>query len=315
MRLLLPLTSLLLLPQVAAAADPLAIQTIGDEKYAEQIVAIADLDDGGYAKVHFGISNVGPGDGKAACNFLLVDAKGRAKSGEKVVDRDGWRYDAKAKSLTIGDCTATNDGGLVMRAKVPAGFVEIALDAAAKRERAHDAKIGDDFYELDTLVKWANATVTIDVDGDKRTAKGRGYADHPRSKILPGTLAKQWFRFRALRGDDPRLVLIRFPASGPVAGWHEAKEGRRDPLVRALLQPGPKNEWRARLKGANGEWRVTTTKLLHRSAPVEERGAVLGSMISAIVGNPVTYTFRGELVERGSKARVPGIIEITLTDE
>ena len=73
--------------------------------------------------------------------------------------------------------------------------------------------------------------------------------------------------------------------------------------------------WQARFKGRGGEWRIRTGELLHRSAPVEERGALLGSMLGAIIGNPVTYTFRGVLEERGSGAKVAGIVEVTLTDE
>lgn len=313
MRRLLPLI-FVAIPSAALAADPLEVELIGDESYAEQITAIADLKDGTYVKMTFGVSNVGPGDGKAACKFLVIDSSGRKKSGEKIVEREKWSYDKKTQTFEIGPCIAKNANKLEMKVELPEGKVTLSLAARAERKRALDAKVGGDFWDLDTLVKWADATVTLDIGGARRTVKGWGYADTSRSRIMPGKLAKQWLRFRALNGDDPRLVLVRFPQSGSPVGWHDARTGSKSKLLRAQMRANGK-QWRARFKGAKGEWRVTTNKLLFRDAPIEERGAVLGSMIGAVVGNPVTYTFRGVLEERGSKRKIPGIVEITLTDE
>src|SRR5688572_18989197 len=50
----------LLSPGVAFAKGALEIDALDDEKYAEQVVAMADLSGGVYAKIRFGISNVGP---------------------------------------------------------------------------------------------------------------------------------------------------------------------------------------------------------------------------------------------------------------
>lgn len=316
MRLLLAaLGALTLGASNARAADaPLAFTEMGDEKYTEQIGVIADLDDGTYVAVQFGVSNVGPGDGKGACRFTVIDKDGKTTSGERLVERSGWSYDAAKKTLVVGDCVASSDGALSMRAQVPEGTVAIRLTRDPERKRALEAKVGDDFYELDTLVMWAEAQVTIELGGKKRTLKGRGYADHSRSKILPSTLAKQWLRFRGVRGDDPRVMLVRFPKSGAPVGWHEAGGFGTSKVTRAQLTKKG-DRWRAMVQGDKGEWRVTTTTLLSRFAPIEDRGAVLGGIIGGIVGNPVTYTFRGVLEERATKKRIPGIIEITVTDE
>ncbi|MEQ8274853.1 MAG: hypothetical protein RMA76_12720 [Deltaproteobacteria bacterium] len=299
----------------AAAADaPLAFSQIGAETYTEQVSVMVDLDDGTYATATFGVSNVGPGDGKGACRFAVIDRSGKLHKGEVVVERDAWAYDAAKKSLKIGDCVATSAGGLTLSTKTPDGNVEIRLKKNPERKRAMEANVGDDFYQLDTLLLWSDAEVTLDVAGPKRTLKGHGYADHSRSKILPSTLAKKWLRFRAVGGDDPRVMVVRFPKSGSPVGWHEAGGFGRSTVSRAQVNRKG-DRWRAMVKGDKGEWRLTTTKLLQRFAPIEDRGAILGGVIKGIVGNPVTYTFRGVLEERGTKKRIPGIVEITLTDE
>jgi hypothetical protein len=312
MRVFWAALSLLICEPAFAKGGALEIETLDDEKYAEQVVAMADLEGGVYAKIRFGISNVGPGDGKAGCELTVIEKDGKILTDEVVVERDKWGYDQKSAALKIGPCEARDGGKLVMSAPLGKGKVTIELMKAAKRERVHDAKYGDDFYELDLLVPWADANVTIESDGKTRTLRGHGYADHPRSKIMPSKLAKRWFRFRGLNGGDPRVVLIRIPNDGDPVGWHESKRGRTD-LDRVMVAPEGAS-WRARFKSKDGEWRVTTTQLLQRSAPVEDRGAV-GAVIGAVVGNPVSYTYRGVLEERGSGAKIPGLVEVTITDE
>jgi hypothetical protein len=303
-----------LLPSApAAAAGPLELNPTDDETYTEQIIAIADLEDGSYAKVRFGVSNVGPDDGKGACEVFVIEKSGAKWRDETIVDRAGWKYDAAGGTLKVGPCTATAGDALVLTAPLAEGTVEIRLKARPSRSRALAARVGSDFWELDLLVPWAPATVRIERGGQSRTVAGFGYADHPRSKILPGTLAQRWLRFRGLNGSDPRLVLVRFPKKGEPEGWHKSTAGTA-PLDRVMLVPD-KGGWKARFKGGKGEWRITSTALLHRSAPIEERGALLGSLIGAVVGNPVTYTYRAVLEERGSAAKVTGLLEITLSDE
>jgi hypothetical protein len=305
---------ILVMSSAASAKDALEIEMIDDEKYAEQVVGMADLTGGVYVKIRFGISNVGPGDGKAGCEFQVIEKDGSILQDEVVVEKDGWGYDSAKATLSIGPCSASDGGRLKLRAPLGKGTVTIELLSKPSRRRVHEAKYGDEFYELDMLIPWAEAKVTIEAGGKTRTLSGHGYADHPRSKILPAKLAEKWFRFRGLNAADPRVVMIRLPKGESPVGWHESKRGRTE-LDRVMLAPDGKKAWRARFKGKDGEWRVTTMELLHRSAPVEDRGAAIGALIGAVVGNPVTYTFRGVLEERGSGAKIHGLVEVTVTDE
>ena len=305
--------AIILTPLGALAADPVELSPIGGEKYTEQVVVIALAEDGTYAKVRLGISNVGPGDGKGGCEILIVKPSGEVFNDKRVIDADLVRYDRKTQTLSMGPCSARAGERLVLRAQRDAHVLQIALAAEPKRDRAHQMRAGEDFYELDVLVPWASAEIEWSEPGKHGTARGHGYADHSRSAIMPYALADRWLRFRGLQTKDPRVVLVRFPPKGPPIGWHHAKGHARQSLSRVMLR-GAGTQWHARFKGEGGEWRLRTTKLLHRSAPIEEQG-MLGRVLEAFVGNPVTRTFRGVLEERGTGARVEGIVEVTLTDE
>src|SRR5688572_1746582 len=91
-----------LVSSTAVAKPALEIETIEDEKYAEQVVAMADLEGGVYAKIRFGISNVGPGDGKAGCEFTVVEKDKTILNDEVLVERSEWSYDKAKKVLSIG---------------------------------------------------------------------------------------------------------------------------------------------------------------------------------------------------------------------
>src|SRR5688500_6227603 len=96
----------LLSSELAFAKGALEIDALDDEKYAEQIVAMADLTGGTYAKIRFGISNVGPGDGKAGCEFTIIEKDGTIFSDEVLVEREQWGSEKSTNTLKVGPCHA-----------------------------------------------------------------------------------------------------------------------------------------------------------------------------------------------------------------
>lgn len=319
------LTFFLAAAAVGSTADAKPIlkpELMGAEIYTEQFVAFADLSDGTYVQVHFGISNVGPGDGKAACKYLVVEPDGSSWTDSKVVEREKWRHEASpVERLVVGDCEIVAGKQFKMTAPLPKGKITLTLMAAAGSERrpAMSASEGSDFYNVEILVPWAEAHVEI-VKGEAKPRKlrGYGYADHPRSKILPGKLARKWVRFRGLNGKDSKLVLIRYPSgSGKPVGFYLEQGSDEVDLTRVALKPGAKvkddiRAWRVLLDGGDtGPWRINSGRLLYRYDPAAQHG-MLGSLVGAFVGKPITYTYRAQLESKKTKKRTSGILEITL---
>ncbi len=309
----LALILLLSLPNAAFAKGPLELEELGDEKYTEQVVAIADLSDGTYAKLLFGVSNVGPGDGKGACELFVSRPSGQVLTAHTIVERD--QRVSEPERLKIGPCEARAGEALVMTIPLDGINARLTLyaDTRKSRESALSVRAKDDFYQLDLLVPWAKAELILEKDGKTERLTGFGYADHPRSKILPGDLAKGWVRFRSLKGGDSRVAVIRQSPKSEISGWYRDQKGRKVEVQRLMVQRSGQ-AFRVRFAGEGGEWRITSGPLIRRNAPLESNG-VLGSMAKAIIGNPVTYELRATLEERGSTAKVPGILEVTITDE
>ncbi len=220
----------------------------------------------------------------------------------------------------MGPCWArASADALTFHLEIEDRTIELTLHASARREEVMRAQVKEDFYALEVLVPWARAEATLEVRGQApKKLAGHGYSDHSRSTTLPGKLADRWVRFRALREGDSRLVLVRFPPGGAApVGWVWTEGKARVQVSRAQTQskgPTREREWRALLDGEGGPWKLETSALLDRHAPIEEQGAV-GALLGRALGNPVTYTYRGVLEEKGSSARVPGIFEVSLGNE
>jgi hypothetical protein len=305
----------------AWAAEPvLKPVLLDDEMYTESFVAMADLEDGTYVKVQLGISNAGPGDANGACRIFVSRPSGNFDK-SSVVDNDEWRFDAEKASLSIAACKMTAGKNFTFEGEVEGAKLLFTLEATPERTPVHAAKSGDNFYELEALIPWAPAKVTVTFPKEApRTISGFGYADHSRANALPGKTAKSWVRFRAFSKEGARLVLIRFPPSGkPYTGWvwdPPAKTPKE--VTRASLQPGKSDDkskaFRVMIDGDGGPWRISSQKLIERDAPIEERGA-LGMVLGAVVGNPVTYTYRAVLEGKQDRSELRGILEVTLVDE
>ncbi len=306
----------LLLPAAAFAKPVLEPKLMGDETFTESFVGIADMADGTYVLAQLGISNAGSGDGNGACRLLVIEKGKKPWTAEKIVKRKGWSYTGGAKEkLQIDSCYLEVGDAMKIVAPLKGGTFELTLHADARKMRfdAHSAKAGSGFYQLEGLIPWAEATLKIGKKGQAvRTVKGYGYSDHSRANALPSKIAKNWVRFRSL-SKDAQLVLARIGPNGKASGFVKSQSGTNATINRTQLKKKGK-DWQVMIGGQGGPWRLVSKALLHRNAPLEGRG-MLGSMLGAVVGNPVTYTYRGVFESKKTKQRISGIIEIAISDE
>ena len=299
----------------AEAAHWLVPKLLDAETYAETFSAIADLHDGTYVQVQMAVTNVGPGSGKGACRALVVPPGGKAWTDQENFDRDEWRFEAgPPAALHIGRCTlSARPDALDFDVRLADSRVRVVLKMAASRHAppGHRIEADGDFYDSVVLVPWADARVDLTVPGGpkRRGMTGRGFSDRSRSTALPGDVANRWVRVRALAGDAAQLVLARFPPDGGrVDGWRwDVGWGAARRLDHLALTPRgairERGAWHVKVGGL-GPVEYTSAELIHRNAPVEDQG-VLGALVGAVIGNPVTYTYR-----------IPGgVMEVTIVDE
>lgn len=304
----------------ALGAGLLEPTTISDETYAESFTLSVDLGGGGYLQGQLAVSNLGPGDGQGACRFMYVAPNGKESSSAEKFDRDEWNYQGKGDPrLTVGPCSLTAKSDSVhFVAKL--GDNELRVDMNAKPQRVkppeHEVKVGGAFYQTEIIIPWSKISGSLKLNGKAIVLKGHGFMDHSRSTILPGKLANRWVRFRVLDPQDPRLFLVRYPADGKKAqawAWTAGDPAPKSVArVKVSRKPGKTPVFRALAMVKGKTWKMTSEKLIHRYAPVEKHG-MIGALVGAVVGNPITYTYVGKL-EQGAKT-LRGIMEVTVLKE
>ena len=301
----------LLKPDVASA-----------EYYSETYTIFADLENGAYIYGQLGVSNIGPGDKRGVCRILIVKPKGKAFNQSNIVDENQWSFTYKTpankdQQLKVKNCQlelAETEKLLTFTGKIESQQISITLHSLPKKRQTPNDNLllESGFYKSDILVPWAKATVRYRVNSEWITSKGFGYADHSRSTLLPAALAHQWVRFRALNDKNSYLILARQEAKDkPFDGWHWSQPDE----VRTLNKLDLSNikhkkglHWKVNIKAQTGQFEITTEKQLLRYAPLEEKG-VLARMLSYFVGNPVTYTYRANLISPEGK-KIAGILEV-----
>jgi len=306
----------------AAGADPglLEPELLDRETFAETFTAIADLQDGTYVQTQVAVTNAGPGDGKGACRVLVVRPGVAPWTATAELDRSDWSFSARpVPTLRMGTCRWSSGDRLEAAAAVGMGRVQVVLQARPRRVRPpdHQVKVGDDFYRSEVLVPWAPATVELALPGrPARTLRGHGYADHSRATALPGEVATRWVRFRGLHASRSFLLLARFPpGGGPPRGW-TWRQGEPAPAPLGTLRiyrtggTGTAPTWRVHLGGPVGRKVVEAAVPSYRYDPVGEHG-LLGRMVGAVVGRPVTWTLRAVLSPGPGGSPLPGILEVT----
>ncbi|MBZ4411966.1 hypothetical protein K8640_27490 [Myxococcus sp. XM-1-1-1] len=311
----------LLLPTVAAAGAALEPTLSPSDNYGESFTFIGDLEDGTFVLVQLQVTNIGPGSRTGICRATVLKPGQRAWTPQKKVGAKEWSYDAATSTFRVGACSARSADGVT---KVEAGLeggrvvLEYAAQVEPRSPEGSEVEVGSARYRHEVTLAFSPLKATVQQPkGAAVTLSGGGYADHTRSTIPPGKLARRWVRFRALRDGGERMVLLAREGQdgefGPVYSW---TEGGAPSAMESftLSREGAKERsvWTVDVFGGDGAKAMVlkSTSLLQRSAPVEELG-MLGGLIKPVVGSPVTYLHRAVL-ERSGKTPVAGLMEVTL---
>jgi hypothetical protein len=290
--------------------------------YGESFTFIADLDDGTYLQLAFGLTNLGPGSVKGVCRAMVVPPEGNPWRASTRVGRDGWSWNESAEErLSIGPCSVSaGPAGTGVEVPLEGGSVRLVFADRATRRSPADSSvaIGGDWYRTEILLYRTAVTGTLALPGAvPRAVTGAGYADHTRSTIKPRDLAERWVRFRSLRGDRGLLLLGRRGHDGsftPVWSCDPPDHCRHYPSF-AVDRSGDRNApvFQVALGAEGDPLEIRSQRLLYRDAPVEQLG-VLGRLVAPFVGAPVTYVYRARLAGNGG-APMDGILEVELSGE
>jgi hypothetical protein len=317
-------------PTVATSSigHPLAPQVEENESYGETYSLVVDLSNGAFLQMQLFVSNLGPGSRNAGCRFLYVVPDADPWTLSLRVSEKEWRFEQEpGDRLTVGPCSVGGSGPTSFSIPFEEGTVVAKLDRPIQPTTppGHHVKLEDGFYELEVLTPWAEATVTIQREGEAaESLTGHAYLDHSRATAVSKSIAKQWIRFRALDPKNPQLVLVRFPAdSSPSKSpdgwlWRDVASG---PSALSGVKVGHRGEdtkdevrsWLVLAKSRDQTVEIRSSKLLYRHAPAEEYG-MIGRIVGTFLGNPITYTYRADLLRSRNGPSVPGLLEVTLID-
>lgn len=293
---------------------------LNDEFYSETFTLFADLNDGSYVYAQIGVSNIGPGDQKGLCRIMVFHPQEKTINHSIIVDRSKWSYQAQPNpSLKVGRCrlSLTKNHQLSFSGELENAHLQIQLQAnLAEKKHLPFSQIGDasNRYISDIIVPWGKAKAwDYHLSSEKSQMNGYGYADHSISTFLPADLARQWIRFRGINQAKSHLLLVRYAndSFNPQAWlW---RQNNKPEIIHQLQQYNMKNLPTIGVQSTSGKYTIKAENLIYRHAPLEENG-FLAKVLSKLIGNPVTYTYRATL-SSSTHQKISGILEVTFADE
>jgi hypothetical protein len=317
---------LLLGPASARGAGVLEPQPAGSDNYGESFTFIVDLPDGTYVWTQLSFTHLGPGSHHGVCRALVVYPEPKGGKAPKPwepserVKKSQWGYDATARALRVGPCSATEGERPRVRMDFEDGTLQLTFARPFQPFTPPGTTLaqGAALYRAEVLLP--SSPVEVLLERKKQPAVkllGSGYADHSHSTWPPAKLAQAWVRFRA-PGSAPHPLLVGREAQDgkkvPVYFWADGSGAQA--LTRFVLKrEGAKADtrWTAEFGDATATpYRLRSTGFVYRSAPVEDLG-ILGALVRPTVGSPVTYTHRAVL-ERAGQPPVTGLMEVTLEE-
>lgn len=299
----------------APAGEVLRPVELPADDYAETFTFVADLEDGTYVQLQLAVTNLGPGSGTGLCRALVKRPGAPSWTSHERHGRREWGHAATAgeEVLSVGPCSARSGEHTWVRAPLGGRSVELTFpEPLSERAPAVTIREGAREYRAAVLQAFTAVSARLEGFGPGGPLAGGGYADHSRSTVPPGGLARRWVRFRALRPPARLLALGRQRLDGtwdPAWIWREGENPRALDGVVLRRAGGP--AWAAALREGLTTHALQSGLRLHRHAPLEELG-LLGALVGAWMDVPVTFTFRATLA---GPAPAEGILEVSVLGE
>ena len=270
------------------------------ESYYESLTVVADLDDETYIFVQFGYSNLGSGDGHGVCRAQIIEKDKEPWIKMAKYDRDEWQYTSKpVPQVSLGACRIWQGRNLEIHAPIEGSVVRLTVQAKLREVAPPGSTIdtNDGFYHYKVLVPMAKVSAEWSIDGaEGKSSAGYAYVDKLRSTAMPADVADLWVRFRVFQ-DKGLLVVGRIPADQgkpQIWYWRPGTDAAPTEGVSMSLggtKPGAPSHQLTLNLGAAGMIELDSAQEIFRYAPVEKYGW-LGFFAKAVVGSPVTRTFR-----------------------
>lgn len=325
-----PLTPFSGPPQAVTLQDVLphngASENQGNEFYSEWWSFIFRLDGGYRAYVQFLVTNMGPGDDKAAVSSNFRPPNEDGNSDRSDFDSGKWSSAKDKLDLKFGPNTLSGPlDGLKIHVENESYTADYTLTNIAPpwkpgNGKAQYGKNPGAYYQFQLMAPVARVegTVTTHDDGTVHKVKGLVHADHQVASIGMHEQAQRWARFRSI-GDKTTFVLtnlqtpeafggapIRFAVlfqDGKVAfqSWDfDLKESDvwADPQKAGYASP---RLLEIKSKGGDTTFRgaVKATEMTSREDFLEDSNAATRFVVSKFA-KPIMYYFDGIFAVEGT---------------
>ncbi|MEC9465774.1 MAG: hypothetical protein VX834_08325 [Myxococcota bacterium] len=302
-------------------ASPMEPQLLDGESYYESLTVVADLNDDTYIFVQFGYSNLGSGDGHGACRAQIMEKNKEPWMKIAKYDRDEWHYASQpVPQVSLGACRIWQGRNLELHVPIEGSVIRLTVEGKIREVAppGSEIKTDDGFYHYQVLIPMAKVRAEWSVDGAPgKSAEGFGYVDKLRSTAMPADVADLWVRFRVFQPDGILVVGRIPPKQGKPDLWYwrpgtDAAPTRGVSFSLGGTEPGAAKHKLMLDLGAGGVIELDSGQEIFRYAPVEKYGWI-GIFAKAVVGSPVTRTFRPEV--HTPKERYPkSLLEISYVD-
>lgn len=299
-----------------------------NEFYSEWWSFAFFLEDKYWAYVQFVISNMGPGDGKAAVTAEVSLPDGQKFSDRSEYELGKWSYSKDKFELKFGENSIIGPiENMTINIKNSSFEAVYRLNNICPPYKPGNGRVqygasSSRYYEFHIIAPSARIEGEIRVSGDDQVHKVKGliYADHSVSSIGMHEQAKRWARFRSV-SDKTTFIMANIETPDVYGGvpiqfavlFHEGKkvfeatsfEVKPSKIYMDEKKQGYSVPQILILKGQNFTGAIQASKLTEREDFIESAGPGKAFIVSKYA-KPVMYYF-----DASYAIKVPGGAKVT----
>lgn len=312
-RLLVALPIIMMAVPAHAAGAAFSPAMLADDGYTETFSISADLEDGGFAQVQLGVTNMGPGSGRAICRVLVAAPKAAWRE-QQIVSPGDWQYrQVPASRLEIGGCMAADGARPAITATTEHGTLEIVFEQpiASGPEGRYRSQGKSGSFTVTPLAVSARALVTLHTrKADAQKLFAHVYVEHDLGTVTPDVIGKQWFRFRSVDGEPVRYGFAHRRGKSDDGGGQLAAAAMPPVDFTGLKIEAPGEPGSQAIVFTSSAQTITLrpTRMIAAYEPLREMG-FMGRILSSFVGAPLLSIMEVEWNEDAQKRKA--ILEVT----